>query len=100
MMNFISTENEYNLDLLDTQNDMIYVWINSNYCVFKCKGRVKFFQDGNGVGESWIDYEDDIELEFVPTLSDVTTIECEREWVVELIATEEFKQYCKQCDEV
>ena len=99
-MNFISTENEYNLDLLDIQNDMICIWINSNYYVFKYKGQVKFFQDGNGVGESWIDYEDDIELEFVPTLSDVNDVEYERKWIVELIATEEFKQYCEQFDEV
>lgn len=100
MMSFISTENEYDLDLLDTQNDMICIWINSKYCVFKYKGQVKFFQDGNGVGESWIDYEDDIKLEFVPTLSDVNDVEYERKWIVELIATEEFKQYCEQCDEV
>ena len=99
-MNFISAENEYNLDLLDTQNDMICIWINSNYYVFKYKGKVKFFQDGNGVGESWIDYEDDIKLEFVPTLSDVNDVEYERKWIVEIIATEEFKQYCAQYDEV
>ena len=99
-MNFISAENKYGLDLLDTQNDMICVWINSKYCVFKYKAKVKFFQDGNGVGESWIDYEDDIELEFVPTLSDVNDVEYERKWIVEIIATEEFKQYCEQWDEV
>lgn len=88
-MNIVSNDNQYQLDYLDAQNDMLAVWVAKDaYMVFKYKGTQRFFKDGNGVGEVWDDYEHSIMVEPVPILSDLAVYN--EQHVIELIVAEEF----------
>ena len=87
-MNFISNSNTYEFDSIKFKDDLIALYIESQYCVFRYTGNVEFFKDGNGVGESWIDFSHDITLELVHELSDenITLLNFNEEHVVEWIA--------------
>ena len=74
--------------------DILFVYnvynsqFNSQYCIFKYAGDVDFFKDGNGVGESWIDFSHGITTELVHELSDgnITLLNFQEEYLVEWIA--------------
>ena len=87
-MNFISNSNTYEFDSIKFKDDLIALYIESQYCVFRYKGSVEFFKDGNGVGESWIDFSHDITTELVHELSDenITLLNINEDYVVEWIA--------------
>ena len=87
-MKFISQNNTYEFDSIDWKNDLIALYIENQYCIFKWYGTVEFFKDGNGVGESWIDFSHDITTELVHELSDenITLLNFHEEYVVEWIA--------------
>ncbi len=87
-MKFISNKNTYEFDSIDFKNDLIALYIESQYCVFRYTGNVEFFKDGNGVGESWIDFSHDITLELVHEWSDenITLLDINEDYVVEWIA--------------
>ena len=87
-MKFISNKNAYEFDSIDFKNDLIALYIEDQYCIFKYEGDVEFFKDGNGVGESWIDFSHDITTELVHELSDenITLLNFNEEYAVEWIA--------------
>ena len=86
-MKFISNKNAYEFDSIGFKNDLIALYIDSQYCVFRYTGNVEFFKDGNGVGESWIDFSHDITTELVHELSDenITLLNFQEEYLVEWI---------------
>ena len=87
-MKFISSKNTYEFDSIDFKNDLIALYIENQYCIFKWYGTVEFFKDGNGVGDSWIDFSHDITIKLVHELSDenITLLNFNEEYVVEWIA--------------
>jgi hypothetical protein len=87
-MKFISQNNTYEFDSIDWKNDLIALYIDNQYCVFKFDGGVEFFKDGNGAGESWDDFSHDITVELVHELSDenITLLNFHEDYVVEWIA--------------
>ena len=87
-MNFISYSNTYEFDSIDFKDNLIALTIDSQPCAFRYTGNVEFFKDGNGVGESWIDFSHDITTELVHELSDenITLLNFNEEYVVEWIA--------------
>lgn len=95
MTNFISEDNSLTLGYVDLKNDMVAVYINEDYCIFKFKGDVRFFKDGIGCEFSWVDYEHNIELELVPVLSeiaDLNNLVYNEESIIEFIADKMFKE--------
>ena len=86
-MKFISSKNTYEFDSINFKDDLIALYIQDQYCVYKWKGDVEFFKDGNGVGESWIDFSHDITTWLVHELSDenITLLNFHEEYVVEWI---------------
>ncbi len=87
-MKFISNKNTYEFDSINFKDDLIALYIESQYCVFRYTGDVEFFKDGNGVGDSWIDFSHDITLELVHEWSDenITLLDINEDYVVEWIA--------------
>ena len=87
-MNFISNSNTYEFDSIDFKDNLIALNIDSQPCAFHYTGDVVFFKDGNGVGDSWIDFSHDITLELVHEWSDenITLLDINEEYVVEWIA--------------
>ena len=87
-MKFISNKNAYEFDSIDFKDNLIALYIEDQYCVFRYTGNVEFFKDGNGVGESWIDFSHDITTELVHELSDenITLLNFNEEYAVEWIA--------------
>ena len=87
-MNFISNSNTYEFDSINFKDNLIALYIQDQYCVFRYTGNVEFFKDGNGVGESWIEFSHDITTELVHELSDenITLLNFNEEHAVEWIA--------------
>lgn len=87
-MKFISNKNTYEFDSIHFKDNFIALYIEDQYCIFEYTGDVDFFKDGNGVGESWIDFSHDITTELVHELSDenVTLLNFQEEYLVEWIA--------------
>ena len=87
-MKFISSKNAYEFDSINFKDNLIALYIESQYCVFRYTGNVEFFKDGNGAGESWIDFSHDITTELVHELSDenITLLNFNEDYVVEWIA--------------
>ena len=87
-MKFISNKNTYEFDSIDFKNDLIALYIQDQYCVFRYTGNVELFKDGNGPAESWDDFSHDITTELVNELSDenITLLNFHEEYVVEWIA--------------
>ena len=87
-MKFISNKNAYEFDSIDFKNDLIALYIEDQYCIFKYEGDVEFFKDGNGAGESWDDFSHDITTGLVHELSDenIILLNFHEEFVVEWIA--------------
>lgn len=87
-MKFISQNNTYEFDSIDWKNDLIALYIDNQYCVFRFDGDVEFFRDGDGAGNTWVDFSHDITTELVHELSDenITLLNFHEEYVVEWIA--------------
>ena len=87
-MKFISNKNTYEFDSINFKDNLIALYIEDQYCVFRYAGNVEFFKDGNGVGDSWIDFSHDITWELVHELSDenITLLDINEDYVVEWIA--------------
>ena len=91
-MRFISNKSAYEFDSINFKDNLIALYIESQYCIFEYTGDVEFFKDGNGVGESWIDFSHDITTELVHELSDenITLLDINEDYVVEWIADEAY----------
>ncbi len=87
-MKFISSKNTYEFDSINFKDNLIALYIQDQYVVLEWQGSVGFFKDGNGVGESWIDFSHDITTELVYELSDenIILLNFHEEYVVEWIA--------------
>lgn len=97
-MSFISPDNRYTLDFVDYKNDLLAVWNElGQHLTFKFKGWFRFFKDGNGVGETWTDYDHCVSLEHVPVLSDSSIFN--HNFIIELLANKEFKKQLKENSE-
>ena len=99
-MNFISIENTYEFDSIDFKDNLISLYIESEICVFHYTGDVVFFKDGNGVGETWIDFSHDITLELVQEWSDenITLLDINEDYVVEWIAERTYLAMEEDCE--
>ena len=99
-MKFISSKNAYEFDSINFKDNLIALYIESQYCVFEWKGDVEFFKDGNGVGESWVDFSHDITTELVHELSDenITLLNFNEDYVVEWIAERTYLAMEKDCE--
>ena len=99
-MKFISNKNTYEFDSINFKDDLIALYIESQYCVFEYAGDVDFFKDGNGVGDSWIDFSHDITTELVHELSDenITLLDINEDYVVEWIAEQIYLAMEKDCE--
>ena len=87
-MKFLSNKNTYEFDSINFKDNLIALYIESQYCVFEWQGDVEFFKDGNGAGESWDDFSHDITTKLVHELSDenITLLNFHEEYAVEWIA--------------
>ena len=87
-MKFISSKNTYEFDSINFKDNLIALYIESQYIVFGWQGDVEFFKDGNGAGESWDDFSHDINIELVHELSDenITLLNFHEEYAVEWVA--------------
>ena len=99
-MNFISNSNTYEFDSIDFKDNLIALTIDSQPCAFHYTGDVVFFKDGNGVGDSWIDFSHDITLELVYEWSDenITLLDINEDYVVEWIAERTYLAMEKDCE--
>ena len=99
-MKFISNKNTYEFDAISFKDNLIALYIEDQYCVFEYAGDVEFFKDGNGVGESWIDFSHDITTELVHELSDenITLLDINEDYVVEWIAEQIYLAMEKDCE--
>ena len=99
-MNFISIENTYEFDSIDFKDNLISLYIESEICVFHYTGDVVFFKDGNGVGETWIDFSHDITLDLVHEWSDenITLLDINEDYVVEWIAERNYLAMEEDCE--
>ena len=87
-MNFISSKNTYEFDSINFKDNLIALYIEDQYVVLEWQGNVEFFKDGNGAGDSWVDFSHDITTELVHELSDenITLLNFHEEYAVEWIA--------------
>ena len=87
-MKFISSKNTYEFDSINFKDNLIALYIEDQYCVFRYTGDVEFFKDGNGAGLIWDDFSHDITTWLAHELSDenVTLLNFNEEYVVEWIA--------------
>ena len=99
-MKFISNKNTYEFDAISFKDNLIALYIEDQYCIFEYTGNVEFFKDGNGVGESWIDFSHDITTELVHELSDenITLLDINEDYVVEWIAEQIYLAMEKDCE--
>ena len=99
-MKFISNKNTYEFDSISFKDNLIALYIEDQLCVFEYAGNVEFFKDGNGVGESWIDFSHDITTELVHELSDenITLLDINEDYVVEWIAEQIYLAMEKDCE--
>lgn len=93
-MNFVQHNNPYKLDTASVMDNLITLQLNpEKRATWQYNGFMRFFNDGNGVGETWVDYEHNLNLVPVPVLSDnIDDLQVNEDAIVEFIATAEFKQ--------
>ena len=99
-MKFISSKNTYEFDSINFKDNLIALYIEDQYVVLEWQGNVEFFKDGNGVGDSWIDFSHDITWELVHELSDenITLLDINEDYVVEWIAEQIYLAMEKDCE--
>lgn len=97
-MKFISQNNTYEFDSIDWKNDLIALYIDNQYCVFKFDGNVDFFRDGDGTGVIWNDFSHDITVELVHELSDdnLVLLNFKEVYIIEWIAEQIYKEKCDE----
>lgn len=97
-MKFISQNNTYEFDSIDWKNDLIALYIDNQYCVFKFDGDVDFFRDGDGTGAIWVDFSHDIAVELVHELSDdnLVLLNFKEVYIIEWIAEQVYKEKCDE----
>lgn len=93
-MKFISQNNTYEFDSIDWKNDLIAVYIDNQYCVLRFDGDVEFFRDGDGAGNTWVDFSHDITVELVHELSDdnLVLLNFKEVYIIEWIAEQMYKE--------
>ena len=94
MTSFIDYRNKYTLDSVDTEDNLISVYIDEQFVVYKCDGDIRFINDGNGVGDNYVSYDDsDVTYSIVPELCDPSILlhNVNYDWISELLATELYK---------
>ena len=97
-MKFISQNNTYEFDSIDWKNDLIALYIDNQYTVFKFDGDVDFFRDGDGVGNIWVDFSHDITVELMHELSDdnLVLLNFKEVYIIEWIAEQIYKEKCDE----
>lgn len=97
-MKFISSKNTYEFDSINFKDNLIALYIEDQCCVFRYTGDVEFFKDGNGVGESWIDFSHNITVELVHELSDdnLVLLNFKEVYIIEWIAEQVYKEKCDE----
>ena len=102
MTSFIDYRNKYILDDVDTEDNLISVYIDEQFVVYKYDGDIRFYTDGNGVGDWWEDYDDsEVAYSIFPELCDPSILlhNVNYDWISELLATELYKLKEKYNDE-
>lgn len=97
-MKFISQNNTYEFDSIDWKNDLIALYIDCQYTVFKFDGDVEFFRDGDGAGAIWVDFSHNITVELVHELSDdnLVLLNFKEVYIIEWIAEQVYKEKCDE----
>lgn len=97
-MKFISQNNTYEFDSIDWKNDLIALYIDNQYTVFKFDGDVEFFRDGDGTGVIWVDFSHDITVELVHELSDdnLVLLNFKEVYIIEWITEQIYKEKCDE----
>lgn len=97
-MKFISNKNAYEFDSIDFKSDLIALYIEDQYCVFRYIGDVEFFRDGDGTGAIWVDFSHDITVELVHELSDdnLVLLNFKEVYIIEWIAEQIYKEKCDE----
>ena len=97
-MKFISSKNTYEFDSINFKDNLIALYIESQYVVLEWQGNVGFFKDGNGAGESWDDFSHDITTELVHELSDdnLVLLNFKEVYIIEWIAEQIYKEKCDE----
>lgn len=97
-MKFISQNNTYEFDSIDFKNDLIALYIGYQYTVFKFDGDVEFFKEGDGTGNTWVDFSHDITVELVHELSDdnLVLLNFKEVYIIEWIAEQIYKEKCDE----
>ena len=102
-VNFISLDNTYKLYDIDFADREVAIYVKDELLIFMWTGEFKYFQDSNGVGSFWIDFNsEDVEIKFLGLLDDEGTIslasntvsntDYNEDWVIEIVAQEMFEQ--------
>lgn len=91
-MNFVSNQNPYKLGNFSFRDDLLSVVAEAGQQVtYLVRGTIEFFRDGNGVGDLWTGYRtESVALERVDVLSD-EPLELNHDYVLELLASEQYK---------
>ena len=102
MTSFIDYRNKYTLDSVDTEDNLISVYIDEQFVVYKYDGYIRFINDGNGVGDNYVSYDDsEVTYSIVPELCDPSILlhNVNYDWISELLATELYRLKGKYNDE-
>lgn len=97
-MKFISSKNTYEFDSINFKDNLIALYIQDQYIVFRYTGNVEFFKDGNGAGNTWVDFSHDITVELVHELSDdnLVLLNFKEVYIIEWIAEQVYKEKCDE----
>ena len=102
MVSFIDYRNKYILDDVDTEDNLISVYIDEQFVVYKYTGDISFINDDNGVGDNYVSYDDsEVTYSIVPELCDPSILlhNVNYDWISELLATELYRLKGKYNDE-
>lgn len=96
---FISIKNLYSFDEISWKDCLIYLYNERHErLVFKWDGDVEFFIDGDGAGNSWVDFSHDITVELVHELSDdnLVLLNFKEVYIIEWIAKQIYEEKCDE----
>ena len=102
MTSFINYRNKYTLDDVDTQDNLISVYIDEQFVVYKYDGDISFISGGNGIGDNYVSYDDsEVTYSIVPELCDPSILlhNVNYDCISELLATELYRLKEKYNDE-
>ena len=89
-MSFIRFNNPFEFEKVDLSNNELTLLLGVSTLTFNLAGSVKFFNDGNGVGEFWQDAECDFEITLLLSKSDDYIPSFSSENVIEHILEQEY----------